>query len=128
MNTPILDRYVPAVLQKLLPNGGWSKADCDEHAVDVRIQDRQPSRSIRLDERRRFYEGFRALLLAWVPYLGYCHSMLFNHLADGPVTCSVFPISDTFPVGALMNTPIRTQMQESLDRANRTIGLREERR
>src|SRR5258708_36092842 len=73
----ILDRYVPAVLQKLLPNGGWSKADCDEHAVDVRIQDRQPSPSIRLDERRRFYEGFRGLLLAWVSYLGRCHSMLF---------------------------------------------------
>ena len=84
MNTAILDRYVPAVLQKLLPNGVWSKADCDEHAVDVRIQDRQPSPSIRLDERRRFYEGFRGLLLAGVPYLGHCHSMLFYHLADGP--------------------------------------------
>src|SRR6266436_1733638 len=74
----ILDRYVPAVLQKLLPNGGWSKADCDEHAVDVRIQDRQPSPSIRLDERRRFYEGFRGFLLAWVPYLVWCLQRFFT--------------------------------------------------
>ena len=96
MNTAILDRYVPAVLQELLPNGGWSKADCDEHAVDVRIQDRQPSRGIRLDERQRFYGGFLALLLAWASYLGHCHSMPFYHLADGPVTCSVFSSKNTY--------------------------------
>jgi hypothetical protein len=36
-------QHVPAVLEELSPNGGWSKADYDERAVDVRIQGRQPS-------------------------------------------------------------------------------------
>jgi hypothetical protein len=36
-------QHALAVLEELSPNGGWSKADYDERAVDVRIQGRQPS-------------------------------------------------------------------------------------
>ena len=78
MNTAILDRYVPAALQELLPNGGWSKADCDEHAVDVRIQDRQPSRGIHLDDNPQFYGEFQPVVLAWVSYGNHYYSTPFN--------------------------------------------------
>jgi hypothetical protein len=78
VNTAILDRYVPVGLQELLPNGGWSKADCDEHAVDVRIQDRQPSRGIHLDDNPRFYGEFQPVVLAWVSYGNQCYFTPFN--------------------------------------------------
>jgi hypothetical protein len=40
--------------------------DYGVRAVDVRIRGQQPSRSIRLNENARFYEGFQRLVLAWV--------------------------------------------------------------
>ena len=78
MSTAILDRYDPAALQELLLNGGWSKADCDEHAVDVRIQDRQPSRGIHLDDNPQFYGEFQPGVLAWVSNGNHCHSTPFS--------------------------------------------------
>jgi hypothetical protein len=69
-------QYAPAVLEESLPNGEWSKADYDEHAADVRIQGRQPSRRSGLDESRRSYEKSRILLLAWVSCVSYRHSTL----------------------------------------------------
>jgi len=81
-------RYAPAVLEKLLPNGESSKADYGEHAVDGRIQGRQPNLRSRLDESPRFYEGARTLLLAWVSCVSNWHSTLFAaNLRTG--TCSV---------------------------------------
>jgi hypothetical protein len=67
----IPDRHAPFVLQELSPSVGRSTADYGEHAVDVRIRGRQSSRKIHLDETPRFYEGFRAPLLAWVSYVAY---------------------------------------------------------
>jgi hypothetical protein len=64
----ILGRYAPTVPQGLSPNVGRSTADFGEHAADVRIRGRQSSRSIHLDENPQFYEGFRALVLAWVSW------------------------------------------------------------
>jgi hypothetical protein len=78
VNTAILDRYDPAALQELLPNGGWSKADCDEHAFDARIQDRQPSRGIHLDDDPQFYGEFQPVVLARVSYGNHCYSTPFN--------------------------------------------------
>jgi hypothetical protein len=72
----IRGQYAPAVLEELSPNGGWSKVDYDEHAVDVRIQGRQTSRRIRLDESPRFYERPRMLLLAWVS----CQPQIYSTL------------------------------------------------
>jgi hypothetical protein len=78
VNMVILDRYVPTVLEELLPNDEWSKVGYGAHAVDVRIQGPQPSRSIHLDENPRFYEGFRALVLVWVSCVSHCQSMVFT--------------------------------------------------
>jgi len=64
----IRGRCAPFFLQELSPSAGRSTADYGVHAVDVHIRGRQSSRKIHLDENPRFFEGFRALLLAWVSY------------------------------------------------------------
>ena len=76
----IPDRHAPSVLQEWSPSVERSTADCGEPAVDVRIQGRQSSRKIHLDETPRFYEGFLALLLAWVSYRSQCDSTLLQRL------------------------------------------------
>jgi hypothetical protein len=84
----IHSRYAPAVLEKLLPNGEWSKADYGELAVDGRIQGRQPNLKSRLDENPRFYEGSRTLLLAWVScvsqlaFYALCCELAYRDLLD----------------------------------------------
>jgi hypothetical protein len=37
VNMVILDRYVPTVLEELLPNDEWSKVGYGAHAVDVEV-------------------------------------------------------------------------------------------
>ena len=73
----IHSRYAPAFLDELLPNGDWSKADYGEHAVDARIQGRQPSQRGRLDESSRFCEGARLLLPAWISCVSHRNSTPF---------------------------------------------------
>jgi hypothetical protein len=77
----IHSRYAPAVLEKSLPSGAWSKADYGERAVGGRIQGRQPNLRSRLDESPRFYVGSRTLLLAWVSCLSNWHSTLLPRTA-----------------------------------------------
>jgi len=77
----ILGRYAPTVPQGLSPNVGRSTADFGEHAADVRIRGRLSSRSIHLDENPQFYEGFRALVLAWVSSGSHFYSTLLTNLA-----------------------------------------------
>lgn len=72
----IHDQYAQAGLAASSPSDGWSKADYDEHAVDVRIQDRRPSRRIRPDENPRFYERPQMLVLAWVSCVSHSYSTL----------------------------------------------------
>jgi hypothetical protein len=64
LSTAILGQYVPIAPGELLPNAELSTADYGEHAVGVRIQGRQSSRSIHFDENPQFYGGFQALVLA----------------------------------------------------------------
>ena len=66
VNTAIPYRYASSVLEEWLPNDARSKEDYDVEPVDVRIQDRQPSRNNHLDDNPRFYEGFRPIVLEWV--------------------------------------------------------------
>src|SRR5580704_10705284 len=93
LNMAIPDRHAPSVLQECSPSVGRSTADYGEHAVDVRIRGRQSSREIHLDENPRFYEGFRALLLAWVSYRSQCESTLLQRLKAAVIvkawSCSV---------------------------------------
>jgi hypothetical protein len=77
------DQYAPAVLEELSPNGGWSKAGYDEHAVDVRIRDRQPSRRIRLGESPRSYAILLMVVLARVSCVSHRYSTLLLVVLGG---------------------------------------------